>query len=178
MTEEAKNRAPGNAAFLKAASEAHAASVIARAAVAASLHEAMYSRLSIISGHASTYAQDMETWLEDVLLPLEALGRGPVPRTEVLRKLGISTKTALNTFNSMFKKSWGKKAPRTGKAKYKRQLLEAKLRHIQQTPWPSQAKGEVSGVGGEEERLLTVLYYDLVKKRSRKSKGKHDDESD
>ena len=28
--------------------------------------------------------------------------------------------------------------------------------------WPSQTKGTVSGVGGEEERLLTVLYYDLM----------------
>ena len=36
----------------------------------------------------------------------------------------------------------------------------------------------MSGVGGEEERLLTVLYYDLDSKRHRKCKGKHDDESD
>ena len=78
----------------------------------------------------------------------------------------------------MFKKYWGKKSPRTGKAKYKEDLKEAKLRHIEQTPWASQVKRKVSGVKGEEERLLTVLYYDLVKKRPRKSKGKHDDESD
>ncbi len=99
----------------------------------------------------------MVTWFEGVLLALEAVGRGPNPRAEVLRKLGISSRDAWNTFNSMFKKSWGKKAPRDGKAKYKRELTEANLRHIQQMPWPSQAKGEVLGVTGEEERLLTVL---------------------
>ena len=178
LTEEEQNGAAGNVALSSMTAEGHVASIIGRVTVAASLRDAMYSRLSIISGHTSTYAQDMETWLEDVLLPLEALGRGPVPRTEVLRKLGISTKTALNTFNSMFKKSWGRQSPRTGKAKYKRELLEAKLKHIERTPWPSTAKGEVSGVGGEEERLLTVLYYDLVEISKRESKGEHDDESD
>ena len=39
-------------------------------------------------------------------------------------------------------------------------------------------KGEVSCVGGEEERLLTVLYYDLVEISKRKNKDKYDDESD
>ena len=62
--EAAKNQGTGNAAFLKAALEAAAASIIARAALAASLHEAMYSRLNTISGHASTYAQDMGPWFE------------------------------------------------------------------------------------------------------------------
>ena len=120
----------------------------------------------------------MVTWFEGVLLALEAVGRSVKPRAKVLRKLGITTKDARNTFNSMFKKSWGKKAPQRAKAHYKSELLEAKLRHIERTPWPSQAKGAVSGVGGEEERLLTVLYYDFVKKSQRKSKGESDDESD
>ena len=35
-----------------------------------------------------------------------------------------------------------------------------------------------TGVGGEEERLPTVLYYDLVEISKKKSKGEHDDESD
>ncbi len=135
-------------------------------------------RLSILSGHASTYKQDMGTWFEDVLLELEATGGGPTPRGRVLRKRGISTAGAWKKFNSMFKKSWKRKAPTTGKAEYKRELLEAKLRHIQVTPWPSQAKGKVSGVDGEEERLLTVLYYDLVEISKRKSKGEHDDDDD
>ncbi len=78
----------------------------------------------------------------------------------------------------MFKESWKRKTPTTGKAEYKRELLEAKLRHIQVTTWPSQTKGKVSGAGGEEERLLTVLYYDLVEKSKRKSKGVPDDDDD
>jgi hypothetical protein len=82
------------------------------------------------------------------------------------------------TFNSVFKDHWNRKAPRSGKAQYKRELMAAKLRHIQLTPWPSQAKGKVSGVGGEEERLLTVLYYDLSHTSKRKKKGEHDDEDD
>jgi hypothetical protein len=44
--------------------------------------------------------------------------------------------------------------------------------------WPSQVKGKVSGVEGEQERLMTVLYYDLLQLWSRKSNGKHDVESD
>jgi hypothetical protein len=36
----------------------------------------------------------------------------------------------------------------------------------------------VSGVGGEEERLMTVLYYDLLEISKRKSKGDHDDDDD
>ena len=55
--------------------------------------------------------------------------------------------------------------------------MEAKLKHIELTPWSSQVKGEVSCVG-EEERLLTVLYYDLVEISKRKNKDKYDDESD
>ena len=102
--------------------------------------------------------------MEGVLLALQAVGGAITKRAEVLRKLGISTKDAWNTFNRVFKKSWGKKTPtqKASKAQYKRDFLEAKLRHIQQTPWPSQATGEASGDGGEEERLLTVLYFDLV----------------
>jgi hypothetical protein len=42
----------------------------------------------------------------------------------------------------------------------------------------TQAKGGVSGVTGEEERLLTVLYFDWMEHKSTKGKGKHDDESD
>ena len=62
LAEAAKNRAPGAAAILKAMSEAHAASIVARAAHGASLHEAMYARLRVISRNAPTYAQDMTTW--------------------------------------------------------------------------------------------------------------------
>ena len=47
------------------------------------------------------------------------------------------------------------------------------------SPWRHIAQvGKVSGVGGEEERLLTVLYYDLVEKSKRKRKGEPDDDDD
>ena len=86
----------------------------------------------------------MGTWFEGVLLDVEAVGGGPTPRVRVLRKRGISTRGELNTFNSVFKKHWKTKAPDTGNALDRRDLLAAKLRHIQLTPWPSQAKGKVS----------------------------------
>ena len=35
-----------------------------------------------------------------------------------------------------------------------------------------------ASVGGEEERLLTVLYYDSVEKSKRKRKGEPDDDED
>jgi hypothetical protein len=73
------------------------------------------------------------TWFEGVILGLETVGLRPAPRA-TLRKLGISTSGDWNTFNAMFKKSWGKKTPHTGQAKYKQDLLEAKLRHIERTP--------------------------------------------
>ena len=84
------------------------------------------------------------------------------------------------TLTRCFEKFWGKKSPkpRTGKPKNKQDLKEAKLRYIQQTPWASQVKRDVWGVRGEEERLLTVLYYDLISKRKRKRNGQGDDESD
>ena len=115
-----------------------------------------------------------------MLLDLEAVGLGAKPPPAVLRKLGISTKGDWGDFNAMFEKFWGKKSPkpRTGKPKNKQDLKEAKLRYIQQTPWASQVKRDVSGVRGEEERLLTVLYYDLISKRKRKRNGQGDDESD
>ena len=69
----------------------------------------------------------------DVKSMIEILRSDAIP-FEVLRKRGISTHGAWITFNSMFKESWGKKEPTLGKAKYKRELVEAKLRHIQQTP--------------------------------------------
>ena len=95
-----------------------------------------------------------------------------------MRKRGISTKGAWNKFNSMFKESWKRKAPTSGKAEYKRELLEAKLRHIQVSTWPSQTKWKVSGVGGEEESLLTVLYLDLFQLSKRKSQDELDDPDD
>ncbi len=75
----------------------------------------------------------------------------------------------------------GKRAPPTpkaAKAQYWRDLLEAKLQYIQLTPWPSQKERKVSGDAGEADRLLTVLYYDSLEARKRKSKGEHGDESD
>jgi hypothetical protein len=73
-------------------------------------------------------------WFEGVLLRLDTVGFTVIPRAAVLRELGISTCDDWYTFTTMFKKSWGKKTPRTGKAKYKLTLLEGKLSHIQQTP--------------------------------------------
>ena len=110
------------------------ASIIARGAHAALLHEAMYARLGILSPHASTYKQDTATWFKGVLLDLEAVGSGPTPRAEVLRKRGICAKDAYLTFNSVFKYHWNRKGPRSGKAQYKRELMAAKLRHNQLTP--------------------------------------------
>ena len=120
--------------FLEEIPETHVFSIIVRTAVAASLRETMWSRLSVISGHPSRYAQDMVTWFEGVLLVVKTVGSNCNQRSPVLWKLGISSKGAWITFNSMFKESWGKKEPTLGKAKYKRELVEAKLRHIQQTP--------------------------------------------
>ena len=64
---------------MKAEATSHAqkgriSSGIAKAARAASLHEAMYLRLSILRGHESTYKQDMGTWFEGVLLDLVSVG--------------------------------------------------------------------------------------------------------
>ena len=74
-------------------------------------------------------------------------------------------------------KIFAEEGPAHRESKIQRELLEAKLRHIEQTPWPSQATGKVSGIR-EEERLLMILYYDLFEISKRKSKGEHDDESD
>ena len=78
----------------------------------------------------------------------------------------------------MFKDHWNRKTPRSGKAQYKRELMSAKLGHVQRTPWFSQSKGKVSGVGGEEESLLTVLYLDLFQLSKRKSQDELDDPDD
>ena len=76
----------------------------------------------------------MGTWFEGVLLPLESVGGGDILRAQVLRKRGITTKTAYKTFKKDFKKWWGKKASTTGKTNYKRELLDPNLRHIRVTP--------------------------------------------
>ncbi len=66
------------------------------------------------------------------------------------------------------------RTPTTGKVEYKTELLETKLTYIQRTDWPSQVKRKVSGVEGEQERLMTVLYYDFLELRSSNSKDNHD----
>ena len=78
----------------------------------------------------------------------------------------------------MFEEHWKRKTLLTGKAQYKRELMKVKLGHIRLTTCPSQEKGKVSTVGGEEEKLLTVLYYDLFELSKLKRKGEHDDEDD
>ena len=68
----------------------------------------------------------------------------------------------------MFKIYWGKESPKTTdkdvKAKYKSDLLQAQMTYIEETSFPSQGKRKVSGIRGEQERLLTVLFYSLHKK--------------
>ena len=86
----AKNRPPGRQDFGVCATEGNAVSHVATAAVAASVHAALYARLSIVSGHAPKYTQDMATWLQGVLLGLEAVGLASTQRAAALRKLGIS----------------------------------------------------------------------------------------
>jgi hypothetical protein len=80
----------------------------------------------------------------------------------------------------MFKKNGGyEKAPDTRdpvqKEEHKKKQLEATMKFIQQHPLPSQKKRKVLGKEGEEERLLTVLWYDLKAKADRRPKGDHDD---
>ena len=132
---------------MKAEATSHAqkgriSSGIAKAARAASLHEAMYLRLSILRGHESTYKQDMGTWFEGVLLDLEAVEGAPAPRAGVLRKGGVSTRAAWIKFNSVFKEHWKRNTPDTGKAQDKRELLTAKLRHLQRRPGLHRRKGQ------------------------------------
>ena len=101
------------------------------------------------------------------------------PRSKALRKLGIIGQGDYKTFDRLFKKFWGKKSPKTQykavRAKYKRDILEAQRQYIQQTSLPSQGKRKVSGIAGEEERLLTVLCYAQQDKEQR---GCHDDDDD
>jgi hypothetical protein len=49
------------------------------------------------------------------------------------------------------------------------------MKFIEEHALPSQKKKKVVGKKGEEERLLTVLWYDLKAKTDRKPKGDHDD---
>ena len=112
----------------------HSVSVISRAAHAATLHEVMYLRLSILSPHASTYKQDIGTWFEGVLRDIESVGNGPIARAGALRKQGICAHRARMRFNSVLKKHWSRKSPLySNKEKYKRELLESKLKHLQLT---------------------------------------------
>jgi hypothetical protein len=62
------------------------------------------------------------------------------------------------------------------KLEYKRNLLEAKMKYILQTSWPSQKRRAVSDIGDEEERLLTLLYYTLQEANLRGSKTAEDSE--
>jgi hypothetical protein len=39
------------------------------------------------------------------------------------------------------------------------------MTYIEETSFPSQGKRKVSGIGREQERLLTVLFYSLHKKK-------------
>jgi hypothetical protein len=49
------------------------------------------------------------------------------------------------------------------------------MKFIQENPLPSQQKRKVMGKEGEVERLLTVLWHDLIVKAGAKPKGHHDD---
>jgi hypothetical protein len=49
------------------------------------------------------------------------------------------------------------------------------MKFIEEHPLPSQKKRKVEGKKGEEERLLTVLWYDLHHKAARKPTGDLDD---
>ncbi len=122
----------------------------------------------------------MKSWFEGILTHLSTVGAGPNPRSKALTALGISTKDNFRTFRRKFKKSWGKKTPRTAdervKVEYKRNLLEAKMKYILQMSWPSQKKRGVSDIGDEEERLLTLLYYTLQEANLRGGKTAEDTE--
>jgi hypothetical protein len=156
------------------------ASVIARRDGASKSVQAMYSRLLTLTGHPTKYAPDATAWFEGVLLDLQKVGHAPKPRGMALRELDILKTADYKSFHTRFKKFWDKKCPtnRAAKAPYKIDLLEAKLKHIRETPWPCQAKRKLSVEKGEEERLLMLLYYVSAKARERKSKGPHSDESD
>jgi hypothetical protein len=80
----------------------------------------------------------------------------------------------------LFKKSGGyEKAPVTMdpalKAVHKAKHLQEIMKFIKEHPLPSQKKRKVVGKKGEEERLLTVLWYDQQSKAARKLTGDLDD---
>jgi len=79
----------------------------------------------------------------------------------------------------MFKKFWNKKTPKSKdhskrvKAEYKRSLLEAKMKHILQTSWPSQKKRGVSDIGDEEEsRAADVIVLHIARREKVRRKGR------
>jgi hypothetical protein len=84
------------------------------------------------------------------------------------------------TESSSSKKSGGyEKAPvtldPTLKAVHKAKHLQEIMKFIKEHPLPSQKKRKVVGKKGEEERLLTVLWYDQQSKAARKLTGDLDD---
>jgi hypothetical protein len=119
------------------------------------------------------------TWFESTVSDLEKV-TGPAARGDALRALGILRLEDFKDFNRLFKQSGGwEKAPVTKdpvkKAAHKTKHLLLTMKFIEEHPLPSQKKRKVEGKKGEEERLLTVLWYDLHHKAARKPTGDLDD---
>jgi hypothetical protein len=158
---------------------ARRASGASRTGRATSRFETMFERLRTLQGETTSLPQVVTTWFESTLSDLEKV-TGPTARSKALRALGILRDRDYKDFNRLFKKSGGyEKAPVTMdpalKAVHKAKHLQEIMKFIKEHPLPSQKKRKVVGKKGEEERLLTVLWYDQQSKAARKLTGDLDD---
>jgi hypothetical protein len=159
--------------------ETRRASGASRTGRATSRFQAMFERLRALQGETTSLPQIVTTWFESTLSDLEKV-TGPTARGDALRALGILRLEYYRDFNRLFKKSAGwEKAPRAEdpalRAAHKAKHLQETMKFIKEHPLPSQKKRKVVGKKGEEERLLTVLWYDLQSKSARKPTGDLDD---
>jgi hypothetical protein len=138
------------------------ASRVSRTGTATSRFETMFERLRALQGETTSLPPVVTTWFEATLSDLEKV-TGPTARSKALRALGILRLQDYKDFHRLFRKSGGyKKAPADPalKAAHKAKHLQEIMKFIKEHPLPSQKKRKVVGEKGEEERLLTVLWYD------------------
>jgi hypothetical protein len=159
--------------------ETRRASGASRTGRATSRFATMFERLRALQGETTSLPQVVTTWFESTVSDLEKV-TGSKARGDALRALGILRVDDFKDFNRLFKQSGGwEKAPHTRdpvqKAAHKTKHLQATMKFIKEHPLPSQKKRKVVGQKGEEERLLTVLWYDLQVKAARKPTGDLDD---
>jgi hypothetical protein len=126
-------------------------SAASRTGRATSRYQAMFERLRALQGETTSLPQVVTTWFKSTVSDLDKVTRSG---------------------------GW-EKAPKSQdpvwKAAHKTKHLQETMKFIKEHPLPSQKKRKVVGQKGEEERLITVLWYDLQKKEARKLKGDLDD---